>query len=358
MSDRALVLSGGGAKGAFQIGVLEELLLSRRLDFRVLCGVSVGNLAAAFLAQAPFVPKDPKASARHLAETFEALRAIWLERIRRNSSIYRGSLLSLPRAALGADGLLDPAPLRRLIRRIIRRDALLASGRILRIGLVSLLDGRFRAVTNHPTGADDEISIAELSEREVRDAILASTAIPFMFPPVWIRGHLCVDGGIRDITPLSHAFRERPSEIFAVFTGPGGRRVPEKPAGAYRDSALGMRVSAFTVLVRSIDILTDEIYVEDVAGARLWNELLGAWNALARTLPRNVRRSEACIRLRTIFGRKRKVPLHEFYPEVFYGKRNEATDFDPRAIRAYYEHGRAIARAHPHGNGPAIPPAP
>ncbi|MBN1418345.1 MAG: patatin-like phospholipase family protein [Planctomycetes bacterium] len=358
MKDRALVLSGGGAKGAFQIGILEDLLLGRGLDFRVLCGVSVGNLAAAFLAQAPYIAEDPKASARRLAETFEALRAIWLERIRGDGSIYRESFLSLPRAALGADGLLDPAPLRRLIRGMIRRDALLASGRVLRIGLVSLLDGRFRAVTNHPTGADDEIAIADLSERELRDAILASTAIPFMFPPVWLRGHLCVDGGVRDITPLSHAFRENPSEIFAVFSAPGGRTVPQKPARTYRDGPLGMRVSAFTMLVRSIEILTDEIYVEDIGGARLWNEVVGAWDGLAGVLPDEVRGSEPYRRLDAIVGRKRKADLFEFYPETFYGESNEATDFDPRSIRAYYEHGLAIARAHPRGNGPATPPAP
>ena len=56
MTRRALVLSGGGAKGSFQIGAMEELILNRGLDFEILCGVSVGALNASFLAQAPFDP--------------------------------------------------------------------------------------------------------------------------------------------------------------------------------------------------------------------------------------------------------------------------------------------------------------
>ena len=59
MTRRALVLSGGGAKGSFQIGAMEELIFNRGLDFEILCGVSVGALNASFLAQALFDPIHP-----------------------------------------------------------------------------------------------------------------------------------------------------------------------------------------------------------------------------------------------------------------------------------------------------------
>lgn len=243
-------------------------------------------------------------------------------------------------------------------RRLGRRNDARIAGRAefaLRIGLVSLLDGRFRVVTNHPTGAEDEISMADLTEAEVWDAIQASAAIPFVFPPVWIRGHIYVDGGVRNVTPLTHAFRERPHEIRAIFTAPQGRRIPVKDEGTFRDDALGIRVSALHILARAIEILTDEIYVEDVDGARLWNAILGAWNALARRLPPEVRATEPYRRLRALVGRKRRAALYEYYPEVFYGRRNAATEFRPQAIRRYYEHGLEIARAHPRGNGPSLP---
>src|SRR2546425_9394207 len=53
ITDRALVLSGGGAKGAFEAGAVYHLVVHRGCDFTDLSGVSAGALNAAFLAQAP-----------------------------------------------------------------------------------------------------------------------------------------------------------------------------------------------------------------------------------------------------------------------------------------------------------------
>ena len=47
----ALVLSGGGAKGAFQVGALQHLIEDRGLDFTIVAGVSTGALQAAMVAQ-------------------------------------------------------------------------------------------------------------------------------------------------------------------------------------------------------------------------------------------------------------------------------------------------------------------
>ena len=49
---RALVLSGGGAKGAYQVGALKKWLLEDKLDYDILCGVSVRAINVAFLSQA------------------------------------------------------------------------------------------------------------------------------------------------------------------------------------------------------------------------------------------------------------------------------------------------------------------
>src|ERR1700693_308620 len=50
---RALVLSGGGSKGAFEVGVLQRLMGDEQLDYDLLCGTSVGAINAAYLAQTP-----------------------------------------------------------------------------------------------------------------------------------------------------------------------------------------------------------------------------------------------------------------------------------------------------------------
>ena len=51
--NRALILGGGGARGAYQVGMLDVLVNELELDFQIMRGVSIGALNAAFLAQAP-----------------------------------------------------------------------------------------------------------------------------------------------------------------------------------------------------------------------------------------------------------------------------------------------------------------
>jgi hypothetical protein len=64
---RALVLSGGGLKGAFQAGAIYHFVVHRRCDFREIAGVSVGSLNAVILAQAQR-DENPEASLKNMAE--------------------------------------------------------------------------------------------------------------------------------------------------------------------------------------------------------------------------------------------------------------------------------------------------
>jgi hypothetical protein len=75
-AQRALVLSGGGLKGAFQAGAAYHLIVHRRCDFQEFAGVSVGSLNAVILAQAPH-DADPEISVRNLAERAEHLVRVW-----------------------------------------------------------------------------------------------------------------------------------------------------------------------------------------------------------------------------------------------------------------------------------------
>src|SRR2546430_3378027 len=88
---RALVLSGGGAKGSWQVGACQHLIVERGLWFDVIAGVSAGAVNAATLAQA----RDPD----ELAAELEHLRAVWL-RPRRRRDVYRrrwlGALGTVP----------------------------------------------------------------------------------------------------------------------------------------------------------------------------------------------------------------------------------------------------------------------
>src|SRR5262245_60511008 len=95
MTRRALVLSTGGAFGAFEVGVLEELIVRRGLDFEILCGISAGTLNASVLAQAQFYSTDPAQSSLSLQDAFHTLRTLWLDRITGSDSIFCSRLLGL-----------------------------------------------------------------------------------------------------------------------------------------------------------------------------------------------------------------------------------------------------------------------
>lgn len=323
----ALVLSGGGAKGAFQVGVLQALIEEQHQDFDVLCGVSVGALSAAFLAQAKHVPGDPAQSAANLAAQSARLRDLWLKEIRGNSSIYDKRTGGEAGILLGSDSIYDPAGLRRLLSRHLDPQQVSGSGRILKIGMVSLETGRYETVVARRD-----------NERTLRDRVLASATMPFYFPPVAMDGDWWADGGLRNITPLAEAFAEKPARIVAVFTsrlGAGTR--PEEIGQGF----LGMGTNAFTFLGRTVQILVDEVYNNDVAGAEEWNEVLAAWQAIRGNVPTSAGKET----LDRILGQKTLAELVLIAPTDDEVMAYDALDFTPARLRRAYEHGLEVARA-------------
>ncbi|MGH6633100.1 MAG: patatin-like phospholipase family protein, partial [Sphingopyxis sp.] len=95
----AIVLSGGGAKGAFQVGVVHELVVNRGVCLDIVAGVSTGAIQALAVAQDD-VPE--------LLDTWLAIRG--------NSSIYKERPLGVIGGLLGEDALYDTAPLKRLLK--------------------------------------------------------------------------------------------------------------------------------------------------------------------------------------------------------------------------------------------------
>ena len=71
---RALVLSGGGSKGAFEVGVLQRLMGDERADYDLLCGTSVGAINAAYIAQTPLGRQRARAFERHFSAARERRR--------------------------------------------------------------------------------------------------------------------------------------------------------------------------------------------------------------------------------------------------------------------------------------------
>lgn len=344
---RALLLAGGGARGAFQVGMLEELIVNQKLDFQILRGVSAGALNAAFLAQAPSSP----GSQAELAQRVHQLKDVWQTEIEGNHSIYaeRAGFVGL---ALGNDSLYSLEPLKSLLDKHISVASLKASGRDFAVGVVSLVSGHYSECS--PQAFPDDFM----------DRLLASAAIPVVFPFVDIKNQdVLVDGGVRNITPLSTVFRADPppDEIYILLTSrfpPGVTGIPETTAEEndykqWDDNWLGTAVNGIDVLKRTADVLTDEIYLDDIRTALRWNDVARAienFGVEGSGLSDSLRNVILEARNALEKAHKRFVNLHVIAPRTWFdetkqkGQRNSAIDFSPALIQKAITHGRDVAK--------------
>ncbi|MEZ4288706.1 MAG: patatin-like phospholipase family protein, partial [Polyangiales bacterium] len=207
-----LVLSGGGARGAYEVGVLHYIFTDlaaregRAPDVKVISGTSVGAVNGTYLAAA--IDELPGGA----AEMIRLWQGLDLPDVlgfglRQAAGLYRVLL-----GGNQARGIFDPGSLSRIVGQSIRWRKLRQN----------IKEGRIRALaistTNVPTGrpvlfvdAAPNVSIpASLGIHAlVRRAkigqhhILASAAIPLIFPPVEIGNELHCDGGLRLNTPMA-----------------------------------------------------------------------------------------------------------------------------------------------------------
>lgn len=230
--DLALVLTGGGARGAYQVGILRYL--ARRwpqLNFPIITGVSAGAINAAHLAQAHGT----------FPQAVDELAALWAELT--PDRIFRadvGALLSnmgrwgLQLAGGGlrenrVRGLLDTAPLHELLTESLAT----VDGELTGIDY-NLHRGTLRAVaigtTSYSTGQTiiwvqgrnlqtwERPSRRSVETRLRLEHVMASGALPLFFPAVQIGDQWHGDGGIRMTAPLSPALHLGAHKILAVST--------------------------------------------------------------------------------------------------------------------------------------------
>ncbi len=233
----ALVLSGGGAKGAFQAGAL-QVLAEHGIKYQSIAGVSVGALNGVMVA----------------ANKLARLTQIW-ETITQDQVYTKRSLPWLALQYLGHKiGIAQPP------QSIYSNDPLyeLLKAELSNITLeVPLSVGR----VNLQTG--DYIHAINPSAPYFLEIILASTAIPVIWKPVDIEGNLFVDGGIRNTTPLKDAIRTNPDRIIVITNGPLDAFATNPTINDIVDIA-----------ERSLDIMLDEIFREDLKRCQQINRLV------------------------------------------------------------------------------------
>lgn len=216
----ALVLSGGGSLGAIQAGMLEALL-ERDIVPDALVGTSIGAANAAFFAADPTLPRA------------QALSDLWRS-LKPRQILPLGPIRTLN--ALRRDGSLFPtAPLRELIERHSPYSHIPRARIPLRIVATDFADGTEVVFDSGP----------------VADAVLASTALPGVFPPHRVSGRLYLDGGLVDHVPLAPAIAMGADTIYVLSC-----RFPCPPHANHR--------SARSVLAHSMGILLSQRVRVDV----------------------------------------------------------------------------------------------
>jgi len=279
----ALVLPGGGARSAYQVGVLKAIAgwcpPGTPLPFRILCGTSAGAILAAVLAAYASRFRLGAAALDRTWRSFQVgqvFRTDTPEMLRAGIQVMLamlsgGWLLPPPRS------LLDNAPLRHLLEWRVN------FARIRQSLDAGLLDALAVTATSFATG--ESVSFVDSSqpvqgwERSGRrgvaaelglDHLMASAAIPFLFPPVAMLGSYFGDGAMRQVTPLSPAIFLGADRILVIGVRERGR------------APLGAAVTGPPTLGQIFGFMLDTLFME---GLDSDIERLQRINEMAEQLP-------------------------------------------------------------------------
>lgn len=227
MSDKndktAVVLAGGGSLGAVQVGMLQALM-EANVAIDLVVGASVGAINGAYFASKP--------SAEGVAE----LADIWCGLGQRD--IFPFSLLAATKAVLQRSGhILGNDGLRRMIQAALPVTRLEDCKLPLHVVTTDLLSG------------------AEVlqSRGDILPALLASAAIPLVYPPIEIDGHLLMDGGVASNTPISSAVALGAKRILVLPTG-FGCACKAPPRGFVALALHTLNLLSMRQLVRDIEL--------------------------------------------------------------------------------------------------------
>jgi NTE family protein len=280
--DLAIMLTGGGARAAYQVGLLKGIArYFPSLRFQVITGVSAGAINAIFLAAAEGSLNDRVARLADLWRTLECHHVFNFDF--RALLPFRSALASImPRRRWARPhGLLDTTPLSDLLCRVLntegRSDAIggvqrnIKSGDLNALSLITLdystgqsvrwVQGRYGDTFDGPNRRSAHADLTV-------DHVMASAALPFVFPAVRIGNQWYGDGGIRLAAPLSSAVHLGATRILAMSTG--YQRTPEEAAHLI---VRGYPPTA-QILSQLVNAIFLDVIDEDVARMERMNDMI------------------------------------------------------------------------------------
>jgi predicted acylesterase/phospholipase RssA len=308
---RALVLSGGGAKGAFTAGVVKYLMVELGLNFDLVAGTSTGALIA------PLVASQDIANLIHFYENVE----------QQDILTDRPDLL----AFLFSDALNDTKPLERLIHKFFgdkrRYERLLHSSTEMFVTVVNMQTGEIEYGNQHRD-----------SKPTLLKKILASACVPVMMPPVKIGKWQYVDGGVKEIAPFSKAIDEGATHIVSVILSPD----PE-----HREPIRKEFTSSMDILKRTLALLTDEIVDNDLKIATVYSEAIRYLDRIKANGKERLGLTDSQIRklftgLENPFQGKRVVGITTIRPDE--ELIDSSLNFDPVKMREMVDQGYKKAK--------------
>ena len=366
-----VVLSGGGAKGAYAVGVLRALVsgdaatIDRPVRPEIYSGTSVGafnaTIMAAFSNRSPRRALDrleriwrrristdvggcgngvfrlrglpvqeidagcllrPWQSAADVAEdtaflTWTGLQRMW--RFARSDQPLPGRFLE----AVDIEAFFDRRPLERLLRDTCDLAALARSRSRLSVMTSRWDNGRERVFERR-----------EIAERYGHAPIYASLAIPTIFPPVEIEGAPYVDGGLSSNTPLRPAIRDGAEVLHVIYLDP-----------LLTNSDFPEEANTLDVIARTFAILSAHRMNTDIRTARHVNHGL---QLLAEAGVEGVSDSQLLAALGTVretlqragtLGRRRRLVIHRYRPSGDLGSGADLLNFSLRKVDQLIEWG-------------------
>ena len=271
----ALLLAGGGARGAYQVGVLRSLARAfPELRFPILTGVSAGAINTALLAN---IAEDFPDAVEQLATHWESLTldqvfkanvgSLSANIVRWMFRMLTGGAHLLPTRR----GMLDTTPLRQFLHRVLEtKDGRLhgvaeniRSGRLHGVGVMTTKYPTAQSVT-WVQGTDAQpwhsMERCGIPTELTVEHIMASSSLPLVFPAAQLENGWHGDGGIRLTAPLSPAVNLGADRVIAISTSiEPGRSEASRPTEDYPPPATVLSVLLESVFLDMLDTDATEL---------------------------------------------------------------------------------------------------
>ena len=335
---KALVISGGGSKGAFSVGVIKDLVQTYSLDFEILVGTSTGALIA------------PLAALGKIRELEDLYSTVTNDKIITKYNFGE-------RVFNGDISIFTFGPLKNLIKSIYSDaffNELMNSGKAVYLTTVCLQTEElvvFTTAKNPGPGKYYKLRTL-VNADQFRAAVLASASQPVFTPPVKVdenvpgaphQNYQYVDGGVREYAGIAMAVDAGATEIFTIIHASRG--------GVVADDALQFR-QIFPILQQTIAMFITDVGDNDLYTPFQYNEALKYIHAVKQKM-KDSGVSQADIdeyfTLSTtdnVFQNKEPLKIHLIQPDKPLGGGPGGLDFNPIEMREMITSGKMALQAY------------